>query len=84
MGVHTRAQLRINGEQDAELFVKLLNSDGSLDKYYLEDATATERVNARSFLGVLYFIAYHNDETYLVNETNDGQYPGGIDEFRDY
>ena len=82
--MYTRAQLRINGERDAEQFVRLLNSDGSLDKYYLESKDCNERVNARSFLGVLYFIVYHNDETYLVNETNDGQYPGGIDEFRSY
>lgn len=66
---------------DAVALVSLLNSDGTTNKYALESFDGHHRVNARSLLGVLYFIAEHNDDTYLVNESESG-FPSGIDQFR--
>lgn len=82
MNTYTRAQIRLNGDKDALDFVSMLNSDGSAYKYYLENKDGKERVDARSLLGVLYFLSLHNDDTFLVNDTKDGNYPKGVDDFR--
>ena len=82
MNEYTRAHIRLVTPKEAENFVRLLNSDGSLDKYVLETSDKQYRVAGRSYLGVLYFVSEHNDDTYLVNTTNDGVYPNGIDDFR--
>lgn len=69
--------------QEAVEFVSLLNSDGTAEKYMLESADGRYRVDARSLLGVLYFTTEHNDDTYLVNETNPNfVFPTSIDKFR--
>lgn len=79
---YTRTHIRILTQNQAAEFVSLLNKDGSTDKYILEDTTHEYCVDARSLLGVLYFISEHNDDTYLVNKTHDGIYPGGITMFQ--
>ena len=78
---HTRAHIRLMTNQDAVDFVSILNSDGTAIKYSLENFDGTRRVEARSLLGVLYFTTEHNDDTYLVNDTN-GEIPTTIDKFR--
>ena len=81
--MYTRAHIRLMTNQDAINFVSLLNSDGSTRKYALEDYSGHHRVDARSLLGVLYFIAEHNDETYLANDDGtDDEFPKGIDAYR--
>ena len=79
---YTRAHIRVNTSNDVIKFVSIINSDGTTDKYVLENEDGTFRTEARSFLGTLYFSTEHGDNTYLVNETEDGVYPSGIDEFR--
>ena len=82
MNEYSRAHVRLITTMDCEKFVRLLNGDGSTDKYVLENADSSYRVSARSYLGVVYFATEHGDETYLVNMTHDGVYPNGIDDFR--
>lgn len=79
---YTRAHIRVNTSNDVINFVKILNGDGTADKYVLENEDGTLRTEARSFLGALYFSTEHNDDTYLVNETEDGVYPSEINNFR--
>lgn len=74
-----RAHIRFTTTKDALNFIAALNT---LDTYVLEDDTGKHRVDARSLLGALYFSTEHGDHMYLVNETNDGHFPGGIDQYR--
>lgn len=80
--MYHRTHICLITQTDAANFVANLNRDGSTDRYVLETADGRTRVSARSLLGVLYFISEHNKETYLVNETNDGVIPSGIDQYR--
>ena len=82
MTEYTRAHIRLMTTKEADEFVRLLNSDATIDKYVLETGDANYRVSARSYLGVIYFVTEHNDETYLVNMTNDGVYLPEINKFR--
>lgn len=79
---HARTHIRLMTMQDIKNFVELLNADGTADRYTIENASGSLRINARSLEGVIYAAIDYNDETYLVNETNDGVYPHGIDEYR--
>lgn len=80
--MYHRAHIRLITQSDAADFVSLINKGGSTDRYVLETADGHTRVSARSLLGVLYFVSEHNNETYLVNESNDGVIPNGIDQYR--
>lgn len=80
--MYHRTHIRLITQTDAANFVSILNSDGTTDRFVLETADGKVRVNARSLLGVLYFVSEHNKETYLVNETSDGVIPSGIDQYR--
>lgn len=79
---HVRAHIRINTTEEASRFVSELNSDGSTNKYVIEDFNCGSRINARSLLGVIYAMTEHQDEMFLVNETNDGFFPFFIDKYR--
>ena len=79
---HSRAHIRLMTMNDIKNFVSALNSDGTTDRYTIENASGSLRINARSIEGVIYAAVDYNDETYLVNETNDGIYPSGIDDYR--
>ncbi len=78
---HTRTKVRLDRPEDSERFVKLLNSDGTTDKFLLENFDGSFKVDARSVLGVIYASVEWAGETYLVNTTRDGVYPSGIREF---
>ena len=78
---HVRAQLSILSNKDAVDFVSILNSDGTADKYILEDFNNEYRVDARSLLGVIYMCESF-PFVFLVNLTEDGVYPYGINKFR--
>lgn len=80
--MYHRTHIRLITQTDAANFVASINRDGTTDHYSLETADGKVRVSARSLLGVLYFVSEHNKETYLVNETNDGVIPSGIDQYR--
>lgn len=77
-----RAHIRFNTTQEASEFVQMLNSDGSVTKYTIMNDTGEYRTNARSLLGVIYAMTDFNDKMYLVNETEDGSFPGYIDKYR--
>ena len=79
---HARAHIRLNTMKEIKNFVQSLNSDGTADRYTIENANGSLRINARSLEGVIYAAIDYNDDTYLVNETNDGVYPSGIDDYR--
>lgn len=77
----TRAHIRLDRVSDANEFVSMLNKDGTTYRYTLEDATRNSKVNARSILGVMYMATEYNN-IYLVNETEDGKFPYGVDAYR--
>ena len=79
---YTRAHIRLNTAKDATMFVAQLNSLGNTDKYIVEDNNGVQRANARSLVGMIYAMSDYNDEMYLVNETNNGDFPSFIDEYR--
>ena len=77
----TRTRIRLETTSDVTKFVQQLNSDGSIDKYAVEDESGKHRVNARSYLGMIYASAEFEGHTYLVNETEDGKFPHFIYDF---
>lgn len=79
---HARAHIRLMTLNDIKNFVESLNSDGTADRYTIENEDGSLRINARSIEGVVYAAVDYNEETYLVNETNNGVYPSGIDDYR--
>lgn len=81
MNEYSRARIRLVTNQDAIDFVSTINSDGTATRYALENFDGSYRVNARSFLGVLYFTTEHNEDTYIVND-DGGSIPTFIDKFR--
>lgn len=79
---HIRAHIRLNTTAEASAFVSQMNTDGTADKYIVEDFDGKQRANARSLLGVIYALSDFNDNMYLVNETRDGIFPNFIDAYR--
>ena len=79
---HVRAYIFINTTEEASRFVSELNSDGSVNSYFIENFNGTSRVNARSLLGVIYAMTEHQDNMFLVNETEDGIFPSCINKYR--
>lgn len=77
----TRTRIRLETNSEVTAFVSKLNADGSIDKYVVEDAEGHHRVNARSYLGMLYASAEFAGNMFLVNETEDGKFPSFIYEF---
>lgn len=77
----TRTRIRLETTSDVTKFVQQLNSDGSIDKYVVEDESGKHRVNARSYLGMIYASAEFGGHTYLINEVEDGKFPHFIYDF---
>lgn len=82
MEPHVRAHIHFNTTVEAADFVKELNSDGTTNKYTLENFNGTSRVNARSLLGVIYAMTEHDDNIFIVNNTIDGYFPSFVDKYR--
>ena len=67
-----------------------LNHETETQELYSEDLwqrrkimiRGVYRANARSLLGVMYAMTDFNDEMYLVNETEDGEFPFAVDKYR--
>ena len=75
-----RAHIRLNSQADViELVQKLSKLD---DDFVIENNKGTHRINAKSVIGVMYTMLDFPEETYLVNETNDGALPACIDIYR--
>lgn len=79
---YIRAHIRLNGVQEASNFVSKINQDGTTNRYIIENYNGTERANARSLFGVVYALSDYSDDMYLVNETDDGNFPSFVDEYR--
>jgi hypothetical protein len=79
---HSRAHIRLSTTAEASAFVGQMNTDGTADKYIIEDFNGIQRANARSLLGVIYALSDFNDDMYLVNTTRDGVFPSFIDAYR--
>lgn len=79
---YVRAHIRLNTAAEATELISMLNSDGTTTRYTIESFDRTQRVNARSLLGVLYAITDFNDEMYFVNETEPTFIPSCIDKYR--
>lgn len=82
MNPYTRAHVRFLTNEEATRFVAELNSDGTAAHYTLENFNGSSRVNARSLIGVIYAMTEHGEEIYLVNDTDDGNFPASIDKYR--
>lgn len=82
MEEYIRAHIRLNTPREADTFVAALNGDGTSDHYTIEDFSGTNRINARSLLGVIYALTEFNDEMFLVNDTVNGKFPSSIDKYR--
>lgn len=74
------AHIYLKSNEEAAKFVSLLTRENSNDTYVLENYDGTYRVNAKSLLGVLYFISEFNQEMYLVNLTSS-ELPNFIKDF---
>ena len=79
---HVRAHIRIDGAEQAAEFVGKMNSDGTVNKYYIENEDGTNRVNARSLTGVIYASTEFASNMYIVNDTVDGEFPTFINSYR--
>lgn len=80
---HVRAMIRLETNREVMDFVQTVNRDGTIDKYFLENFDGSLRVDARSYLGVLYASAeFGADGLYLVNGTTGAQIPCAFDKFR--
>ena len=79
---HIRAHIRLITSTSATDFVSGINSDGTANKYMIENFDGSCRVNARSLLGVIYMLTDFSDGCYLVNESQDGSFPHIVDQYR--
>ena len=79
---HSRAHIRVITTAEAAQFVADLNSDGTANKYIIENFDCSIRINARSLLGVIYAMTEHQDEMFLVNLTEDGVLPASMNKYR--
>ena len=80
---YLRAKLELTTNRRVAEFVQRINSDGSTSKWMLENFEGDCRVDARSFLGVLYASTEWGGEIYFVNASDENaELPGFIDDFR--
>jgi hypothetical protein len=79
---YSRAHIRLNTTLEVSEFIAKINTDGTTDKYIIEDFNSDRRANARSLIGVMYAMSDFNDEMYLVNVTRTGVFPAFIDAYR--
>lgn len=77
---HSRAHIRLNNQKEVLEFIQDLSM--SEDEFSLENFDGSRRVNAKSVIGVMYTMIELNDETYLVNDTHDGEIPVTVDKYR--
>lgn len=80
---HVRTQIRLDLRNDIMDFIKILNTASPSDNFVVENFDGTFRVNARSYLGLMYAsVEFSAEGLFLVNTTNDGKIPFEIDKFR--
>ena len=79
--IHSRARIYLKGQADAMKLVTELNKY-TQDRFTLENFDGTRRVDAKSIIGVMYFMFDMYDDMFLVNDTHDGLIPSSVDVFR--
>lgn len=77
---YIRAEIQFVTQTDVVKFISILN-ESDTDNYVVENDDHL-CVNARSVLGMLYACSEMGKHMYLVNKTNDGHFPSGIDNYR--
>ena len=81
---HTRAKIRLNTMTEVNNFLKAVHYASAKENsiYYLEDFDGNRRVDANSYLGVIYASGEWKGEIYLINATEDGKFLSWVDKFR--
>lgn len=82
MKENIRKRIQLESFADAQNFVKFINDYNSSDEFVLQDKTGGRIADARTIMGVAYAVSEFNKNIYLVNKTNEGRFPEGIDQFR--
>ena len=77
-----RARICLDTTRQVREFCEAMNSDGTINRYVVENVDGTYRINARSYLGMIAASADFGDYMYLINETEDGIFPSFVDKFR--
>lgn len=77
---YSRARIRIETHDDLMSIIN--DARTSNDSYIVEDFSGTQRVCAKSVMGMLYAMSDFNNDMYLVNLTNDGKFPSFVDKYR--
>ena len=78
----TRAHIRLETTPQVAVFTAQIGNLPGGEAYVVENATGTFRVDAKSLLGMMYAASTFSNEMYLVNETNDGNFPVFVDSYR--
>ena len=78
----TRAHIRLETTPQVEVFTAQIGNLPEDEMYVVENASGNFRVDARSLLGMMYAASTFSNEMYLVNETNDGNFPAFVDSYR--
>lgn len=78
--VHARAHIRLSTQSEVMAFVMALTKFE--DHFSIENKNGNHRVNAKSVIGVMYTMMDFPEELFLVNDTNDGVFPGFVDGYR--
>ena len=80
MNNRIRAHIRLTSQAEVMTFIQSLSKFN--DNFTIENRSGVHRVNAKSFIGVMYTMFDFPDEMYLVNDSHDGVIPAFVDQFR--
>lgn len=80
MSTHRRMPISITTQRQGFEFIKALG--GLNDSFSIENFDGSARVDARSMMGVLYALSEMAEDMYLVNNTNDGEFPITMEQYR--
>ena len=76
-----RIKIQLDSIQKVTEFVQEINKYDPTTTYTVENVDSTHRVNACSYLGMVYAASEFGEEMYLVNEVEDGIFPVFIEKY---
>lgn len=79
---HKRIPINLDTPRKVMDFIAMINNEGAADDYSLENKDGTQRISAKSPLSVFYASIEFNKQIFLVNDTDDGVFPSGVDQFK--
>ena len=82
MKPYIRAHIALETQPAILDFLKMMS--GESDNYVIENKDGDIRVSARSMLGLLYMASEHPTELFVLNTSNDGEFPPELDNYRIY